>query len=303
MERILWLLPFFAAGYGARFFLSERRAERASYWLNRYVVYVALPALVLIYVPRMHPDLGALIPVLSAWGIFAASALLVLAVARAAGWSRSLTGALLFTVPYGNTSFLGVPFTQAFFGEAGLPYTMIYDQMGSFLILSIVGIAQLSYYTAESFAPLKILKRILLFPAFLALLFSLAFLGHSWPGWIGGPLRFLAGSLSLVAMVAIGLQLKLRFSLGEGAPFAFAMLVKLFVAPLALLGLFWALGFQSLPAKVSVFEAAMAPMVSSSIMAMLAGLEQRFIASVLGYGILLSFLSVPVVYWLIGKVL
>jgi hypothetical protein len=44
-------------------------------------------------------------------------------------------------------------------------------------------------------------------------------------------------------------------------------------------------------------------MVSSSTLAILAGLEAGFVASVLGYGILLSFLSVPAVWWITEMVL
>ena len=303
MGSVALLLIFFAAGYLLRRGVAEARAERLSLWFNRYVIYVALPALVLIYIPRIEPGHSAWIPVLSAWGLFGLSALLVLIVSRAAGWSRSVTGALLFTVPYGNTSFLGVPFTQALFGEAGLPYTLLYDQLGSFLILSTIGIVQLALYTGREFSVLGTLKRMFLFPAFPALLFSLMIIGTRWPAWLGEPLAFLAATLAPAAMLSIGLQLKLRFEEGETQPFLFAMLLKLLITPLLLLGLFFWMDLHTLAAKVSVLEAGMAPMVSSSIMAILAGLERQFVASVLGYGIVLSFVTLPGVYWLIVKLL
>lgn len=303
MTYVLLLLLLLVAGWLFRFKLSEKRSESLSLILNRYVIYIALPALVFVYIPRIEPDAAALIPVMSAWGLFFVSALLVLLVAGMAGWSRTVTGALLFTVPYGNTSFLGVPFTQALFGEAGLPYTLIYDQLGSFLILSTIGIAQLAYYTGGEFSLRGMLKRMLLFPAFPALILSLMLIGWEWPGWLGRLLGVLAATLAPAAMLSIGLQLKLRFEEGETAPFLFAMSVKLLIAPLLLLALFYWLDLQTLPAKVSVLEAGMAPMVSSSVLAILAGLERQFVASVLGYGIVLSFLTVPGLYWVIISIL
>jgi predicted permease len=303
MKAILILLGFFAVGFFLRGRMGESLRHSAAFWLNRYVVYVALPALVLVYLPGVHLGHAFALPVLSAWGIFAFSLLLVLLVARWRGWSRPLTGALLFTVPLGNTSFLGVPFTLAYYGKAGLPYTLIYDQLGSFLILSTVGIFLLSLYSGHRFQFHAALSRMIRFPAFVALFLALL-LGE---GGLPEPLRSLSGALaatlSPAAMIAVGLQLRLAFPREERGPFLFALGTKLFLAPLLLLSLFALLGIDGLAAQVTVFESAMAPMVSSSTLAILAGLEAGFVASVLGYGILASFLTVPLIWWLSSLIL
>jgi len=59
------------------------------------------------------------------------------------------------------------------------------------------------------------------------------------------------------------------------------------------------LDLHTLTAQV-IFEAAMGPMISSAMLAMMAGLEQRFVASLLGYGIVLSFVTLPGVYWVLA---
>jgi predicted permease len=302
MESVGVLLLFFALGFLPRRLLSEETRRSGALWLNRYVVYIALPALVLVYLPGIRLDPVMLLPVLSAWGLFALSAALVLMTARFAGWSRGITGALLFTVPYGNTSFLGVPFTQALYGKAGIPFTLIYDQLGSFLILSTVGIFLLSLYTGREFSLGASLGRMLRFPAFIALWVALV-AGISWlPGNLRELLDLLAATLAPAAMIAVGLQIRLRFPRHERAPFLFALGVKLILAPLLLLTLFRILDLGDLGARVSVVEAAMAPMVSSSTLAILAGLESGFVASVLGYGILASFVTVPVIWWIVESV-
>ena len=303
MGSILLLLSFFGLGFTLRHRMGEQLRLSTALGLNRYVVYIALPSLVLVYLPGIRPDTTLILPVLSAWGIFALSTAIVLLVAKRAGWSRRITGALLFTVPLGNTSFLGVPFTLAFYGKEGLPYTLIYDQLGSFLILSTVGIFLLALYSGREFQWRAAFWRMLRFPAFIALIFSL-FLGEgSLPPLLHTPLSWLAATLSPVAMIAVGLQLRLRFDAGEQSAFLFALGVKLLLAPLLLLGIFLLLGIDGLSARVSVFESAMAPMVSSSTLAILAGLEAEFVASVLGYGILASFVTVPIVWWVVEKVL
>ena len=304
MGSIAILLLFFAFGFLLRQRLHEQKRQSWALRLNRYVVYIALPALILVYLPGLTPDRGTLLPILSAWGIFALSAAMVLLAARIGGWSREITGALLFTVPFGNTSFLGIPFTQAFYGEAGLPYTLIYDQLGSFLILSTVGIFLLSLYTGRTFSPGTIFLRILRFPAFIALLIALFLDRGDLPAPLHLLVSALAATLSPAAMIAVGLQIRLRFPKHEQKPFLFALGVKLLLAPLLLLLLFAVLDLTDLAARVSVFEAAMAPMVSSSTLAILAGLESGFVASVLGYGILASFVTVPILWrvteWFLG---
>jgi len=303
MQPVFLLLAALVAGYIARRLMTDDFDQLLSHWLNRYVIYIALPALVLVYIPRIDPHAAIWVPVASAWGLFVVSSLGVIVIGYFARWRREVVGALLFTVPYGNTSFLGVPFTKVFFGDAGLAYTLLYDQLGSFLILSTVGVITLAVYTSSRPSLVRIIRRILFFPAFLALVASFFLIGLSFPSWIAAPLELLAASLSPVAMIAIGLQLRLRFASHERAPFVTAMLFKLILAPALLLAVFVLLGQKGLAAQVSVFEAGMAPMVSSATMAILSGLNPRFTASVLGYGIVLSFLTLPVLYWVTERML
>jgi predicted permease len=302
MGSILLLLSFFGLGFLLRRRMGEELRLSAALLLNRYVVYVALPALILVYLPGIRLDTALILPEASAWGIYAVSVGIILLSSRLAGWSPGITGALLFTAPLGNTSFLGVPMTLAFYGREGLPTTLIYDQIGSFLILSTAGIFLLSLYSGNRFSLRKALLRMIRFPAFIALIAAL-FLEAPFSGIPGTLLSGLAATLSPAAMIAVGLQLRLRFPRHERAPFLFALGLKLLLAPLLLLLIFRLLGLTDLTAKVSVFEAAMAPMVSSSTLAILAGLEAEFVASVLGYGILTGFITVPIIWWVAEKIL
>ena len=74
------------------------------------------------------------------------STLVVLAIGRWQQWDRGTMGVLLLVVPLGNTSFLGIPMIQAFFGAAGLPYLIIYDQLGTMMIMGTYGSVILALY-------------------------------------------------------------------------------------------------------------------------------------------------------------
>ena len=303
MGSVFILLLFLVAGYTAQRLLSPRMQELWADRFNRFVIYLSLPALVFVYMVDLKLNSRFLLPISSAWGLFTLSSLLILLFSKHFGWSRSLTGALLMVVPYGNTSFLGVPFTKAFFGEAGIPYAVIYDQLGSFLILSTVGLITLSLYSTQKAGLKEILYRIFTFPAFLALLFALPMQSSMLPGWLMQLFSWLAATLTPAALLSIGLYLKLRLDRDKLLPFGIGLILKLIITPLLLLLIFTMLDLEGLAAEVSVFEAAMAPMVSSSMLAIMAGLERRFVASLLGYGIVISFVTLPLWFYLLKGVL
>ena len=45
-----------------------------------------------------------------------------------------------------NTSFVGLPMIEAFYGTADLPIGILIDQLGTYLVLSTLGIAVAAYY-------------------------------------------------------------------------------------------------------------------------------------------------------------
>src|SRR5262245_3868459 len=84
--------------------------------LNRFVVYVCLPALVLRLVPKLSWEPGLAVLAVAPWVLLVVGVLLVLALGRALRFSRGVVAALLLCVPLGNTSFLGFPMVGALVG-------------------------------------------------------------------------------------------------------------------------------------------------------------------------------------------
>ena len=132
--------------------LQRRRdiPSTAAQALNIYVIYVALPALVLAQIPKLRFSAELLVPIAMPWLLLACGAGLVLLGQRLFAWSREVTGCLLLCVPLGNTSFLGIPMVTAFFGSELVPYAVIYDQLGSFIALSTYGTLVLASYEEGS---------------------------------------------------------------------------------------------------------------------------------------------------------
>ncbi|OCC14841.1 Malate permease [Dissulfuribacter thermophilus] len=267
--------------------------------LNLFVIYVSLPALVLLKVPQMGFGNHLLFVIVLPWVMVAFSAVAVLFFAKIFRWQRTITGCLLLMVPLGNTSFLGIPMVRAFLGEAAIAYAMIYDQLGSFLALSTYGSFVLALFSkSDGVKPgiKDIVLKIATFPPFIALVFAFLARGVSYPGPVTELLSSLGGTLVPVVMIAVGYQLSLRLEPGTFQPLLTGLGVKLGLAPLAALMLVKALGLEGEAVKVAVFEAGMPPMVSAGALAIMAGLSPRLTAALVGLGIFLSFVTLPVLF-------
>lgn len=274
--------------------------ENAAHTLNLFVIYVSLPALVLLNIPKLSFSHELIIPVVLPWIMILLSALLILLLSKLLGWRKSITGGLLLVVPLGNTSFLGIPMVRAFFGEDHIPYAILYDQFGSFLALATYGSVILALY-GSSARPgiMDIVKRVIYFPPFIALMAALMLRFWVYPPVVTSILQMAAATLVPVVMFAVGLQISFRLPRSIISPMIFGLIIKLAIAPLAALMICNAFGIYTAPARVSVFEAGMGPMITAGALAIIAGLESELMASIVGLGIALSFLTLPLLFQLL----
>ena len=266
--------------------------------LNKVVLYVCLPAAVLIYAPRLQfgPDVLAVAAV--PWLLLAATVVLVTGVTRVLKLLPDEHAVLLLCVALGNTSFLGYPLVRALLGDDALPYAVIYDQFGAFLILSTFGLYVLARYGGDATPTVAgIARRIATFPPFLALLFGLTLMPADPPAWIAGGLQRLADALLPLVVLAIGLGLELKLPRGELKPLAAGLALKLVVMPLVALGLAPLLGLAGTARDAVVLESAMPPMITAAALAIAHRLAPGLAAALVGYGILLSLATLPAWGW------
>lgn len=262
--------------------------------LNWWVLNIALPALVLDLMPRIHLDPHLWFPVASMWLVFLGAWLLFALIGHYRGWSRGRIGALVLVSGLGNTSFMGYPMIEALRGKEGLSLAVIGDQVGTFVALAVGGVAVTAVYAGRKLMPVEVLRRILLFPSFLALVGGLiaGALG-GWPDAVHLVLERVGASLTPLALFSVGLQFRLHLGRSQLGALGLSLGWKMLVAPLLcwLIGI--ATGVGGLVLTVGVLQAAMAPMISAAILAEQYELEPTLANTVLGAGILLSLLTVP----------
>jgi len=142
--------------------------------------------------------------------------------------------------------------------------------------------------------PGEVVRRVLLFPAFLALLVGMLAGGFGgWPEPVDAILLRLGETLTPLALFSVGLRLRFRLEAGQARPLAAALAWKLALAPLLVWCLALGSGIGGMTLTVSVLQAAMGPMISAAILADQHHLDPPLTNAILGAGILASFITVP----------
>src|SRR5271155_5633732 len=95
---------------------SGRLPANAAASLNGFVIHISLPALTLTYVHGLTLNANLILPALMAWVMFAIGCGFFWLVGRALRFSRATTGGLMLTGGLANTSFIGLPMIETFYG-------------------------------------------------------------------------------------------------------------------------------------------------------------------------------------------
>jgi hypothetical protein len=269
--------------------------------LNLFVIYISLPALVLLKIPDLVFSKNLLVPTLMPWVMLAVSCAIILLLSRLLHWQRATTGCMLLLIPLGNTSFLGIPMVKAFFGDQAIPFAVLYDQLGSFLALATYGSLILAIYGSGESGPTLagVIKKVLSFPPFIALIMAFVLRTVAYPAIAVNLLKILSATLVPIVMIAVGFKLSLRLNKEVTAQLSIGLAIKLIAAPLIALVLCKIGGMDGTAAKVAIFEAGMPPMVSAGALAILANLSPQLTAALVGIGIVVSFISLPLLYQLL----
>lgn len=301
MDNILLLFICLVIGVAFQFVKAFPKNMHLS--LNQFVIYVSLPSLGLYYIPKIHISTALLYPLGIAWLGFGLSFLFFYSVGKYYGWSKKLTGCLIITAGLGNTSFVGFPVIEALYGSKGMETAIIVDQPGSFVVMATLGIIVATLFSRESLSTKTIVLKITLFPPFIA--FSVAllmnFANQDFPVLLQNVFQRIGSTVTPIALVAVGLQLKIERKSKHWKFLGLGLLFKLIITPLFFYILYRKLFCASgLMIDVSIMEAAMAPMITGVILASSYGLKPKLASMMIGIGIPLSFLTLAFWYWILS---
>lgn len=296
---LVLVLACFASGMVARAVAPP--AVAAVPWLDRAVISVALPALILAKLPRLAVGADLLVPVGAAWGSIGLAAAVVLVLGHRLQWPRTTVGALLLVTPLGNTTFLGLPMVEVLLGKAELTRALAFDQLGTFLALATYGSVIAAHWGHGEPGARVVLDRLVRFPPFLAVVASFALRLVDLPEGVIDGLGTVGRLVSPLAMLALGLRFRIARSSHHRAAALWCLGIKMVLLPTAVLVAALAAGDPGSPAwAASVLESGMPPMVTAGVVAARAGLDEELATTVIGVGLLVALVTIPLLSLAVG---
>lgn len=269
--------------------------------LNLVVLKVCLPAAILLYAPKLEfaTELVGLVAI--PWIILLITIAVVLPAARLLRLDRGSTANLLLQIPLGNTSFIGYSLVPVLVSASAMRYAVVYDQLGSFLILTTWGLVVVAWFGGGARpTPVGILRRVIGFPPFIALVVALTIMPVEPAPAVSRGLQMLADALLPMVVLALGIQLRLHLPSHHRLPLALGLIAKLLLMPLVALGLCRWFDLPQEISLVAVYLAAMPPMMTSGALLSTAGLAPELASALVGYGIVASMLTLPLWHWLLS---
>lgn len=266
--------------------------------LNVIILHVPLPALALKSIPELQWDISLISLCLVAWIIFGAAYFFFSWVGPKLNWDKKVIGCLILTAGLGNTAFVGFPVIEAVFGKEALKYAMLVDQPGTFLICSSLGIWVGTSFSAGKIPKRELLRRVVVFPPFMAfaLAIVLGLMGWQSQGSFKELLERLASILTPLALISVGLQLKWKEIRSDLPYLTMGLGFKLVLAPIIIFALYRLADVPQNLFSIALMEAAMAPMITASILAASYDLQPRLAGLMVGVGVPLSFLTLSAWY-------
>jgi predicted permease len=270
--------------------------------INIWVLYIAVPAFALKYIPAIHWSDALLLPAVMPVVVWSGSWLVFRLYSLWRPMDTATRTALTLVAGLGNTSFLGFPLVSAYYGDAALPIAVISDQV-TFMIMATVGsMMAMGASPSEKVSVGAVAKKLLLFPPFIGFVVALI-LPHFISFAPALPLLDkIAVTLVPLALFSVGMQLSFDGWREELPLLSLSIGYKLVIAPALILIAILSLQMKGIIPQISLFEAAMAPMITAGVLATQYDLNPRLANLVVGIGILVSFVTTGLWYLILNAV-
>jgi malate permease and related proteins len=277
-----------AAGFGAehRYQAAAERFARRLMWV---VLWVLMPVVTFFNIASLHLTARVGAGIAYGWvAIFATLAVAYVVGSRLLRLPRPSVGALMCVAAFGNTGYLGIPFTGALFGLDQIPNAVAYDTLVSSVALVTVGFSVGAAFGSVGERPRdRVAAFFLRNPPLWAALLGLLAPDALAPGWAVDASRVLVVAILPVGFFAIGVTLGAereegvaRFPPPLTRDVVAAVALKLVLPPLVVLAL--ASAWIDVP-DAYLSQAAMASGLNTLVVAHNYGLDRRLTAATIAW--------------------
>lgn len=290
MEQIAFILFLLCIGYGLKFLSFPANFSQS---LNLFVIYVSLPATILVQFPKITFNSSMLIPAVTPYFVLLLSIVIVRVFFK--NEPPNTKASLYLLMALGNTSFFGFPMLEALVGSEALRYGIVYDQLGSFVILTIYGAVIVAIFSGDTLSVKQVGQKIISFPPFIFIFFALLF--GELPKVTLPYVELISKTLVPLAIISVGFSIQLRLDEQRSLFFKF-MAFKMLLIPLVVFGIFKTFDISGVMGIATLLESAMPPMITAGAIAINAGFAPKLTASLVGYGIIVAFFSLSFLHYI-----
>jgi len=288
LDPVLPIALFLLLGYLFKIVFHDNSKQ-----LIEFVIYFSLPAIVFSNIYPLTLDERILNLILMFMGFILFNLALAYFIGRLMKLERVLLATFMIMSTFGNTSFIGLSYIDAFYGKDFIVYGLVYDLFGSFLLLVSVGMFIITWGSGRKNDTKSIFKSVLLFPPSLMFFITIIAKNFEVPNFILLTSETLGSTLVPIAMIAIGMKLELKHIFVKFHIVSMAMLLKMIIVPIIVLaGFQFFYGIDETWVKVTIIEVAMPPMTMATVLAIKGGLDEKIAINSLVLGVLLSLLTI-----------
>lgn len=288
LDPVLPIAIYLALGYLFKVIFHDNSKQ-----LIEFIIYFSLPAIVFskIYPLTLDERIVGLILMFISFILF--NLLLAYFVGRLMRLNKLYLATFMIMATFGNTSFIGFSYIDAFYGQDYIVYGLIYDLFGSFLLLVSVGMFIITWGSGKKNNVKSIFKSVFLFPPTIMFFITVFAKNFEVPNFLILTSQTLGSTLVPIAMIAIGMKLELKHIFARLHIVTTAMTLKMIVVPIiVLIGFKYFYGIDQTWVKVTIIEVAMPPMTMATVLAIKGGLDEKIAINSLVLGVLLSLFTI-----------
>ena len=258
-----------------------------------FIIYFSLPAIVFSKIYPLQLDTKILWLIFMFMAIIFFNLFLSYCVGKIMRLNRVTLATFMIMATFGNTSFIGFSYIDAFYGQDYIVYGVIYDIFGSFLLLVSVGMIIITWGSGRKNSILNISKSIFLFPPMIIFFITIFSKNFEVPKFIIYTSQNLGSTLVPIAMIAIGMKLELKHIFSRLHIVTVAVVLKMLIVPIIILFTFkYFYGVDETWVKVTLIEVAMPPMTMAAVLAIKGGLDEKIAINSLVLGVIVSLFTI-----------
>ncbi len=159
LDPVLPIAIYLLFGYFFKIIFQDNSKQ-----LVDFIIYFSLPAIVFSKIYPLQLDTKILWLILMFMAIIFFNLFLSYCVGKMMRLNRVTLATFMIMATFGNTSFIGFSYIDAFYGQDYIVYGVIYDIFGSFLLLVSVGMIIITWGSGRKNSILNISKSIFFIP-------------------------------------------------------------------------------------------------------------------------------------------